>query len=493
MLNSAHRDRYTTLPSRARFRARSQDARPSLRHTKGGGVSRDDLLGKIIHSVTGEEEAIQSLLHTFGLDDEHDLATQDWLSRSERSNLKPRPSTNATIDEPWGDSLGILDKNQYLLTPVRTRLFPKASPGVLKSILRTPSLRAFTPDQSILPEDSSLLGPPLQNMIDAALAEAAECLARTKNACNSDDLLANDQSAAFPCPDSRFLLPSPPPSTELPSLESFCPPGPAAESSPASRLEFHNAKRRSPSLDSRRSSQGRRSPFLELIPSGLRAAPCRPVLTTRPAVHDKSPPLSSVPTARAARASDRRGAEHAHCGLAFGVVRDFQRVLDELQGLGHNMSTSVDDRSDAEPFPVTQAPSPSMNASTASRDLQCGAPTTRRPLDTSTAAATQTQRGLLTDRKDAPPRQPAPDSFPSGGTLLGHMSDRSLGYRRASHASSAPSSPCNGLEDEFISLLLSQAAEEETQAELLRTVADRLGNIADRKRHLARAMTTRWL
>lgn len=489
MLNLAPRDRYTALPSRARFRARSQDARPSLRPTKGGGASRDVLLGKLVDSVTGEDEAIQSLLHTFGLDDEHNSAAQDWMSQVDRS--KPRPSTKTTVNEPWADSLGIMDKNQYLLTPIRTRLFPKASPGVLRNILRTPSLRAFTPDQSVLPEDSSLLGPPLQSMIDAALAEAAESWIRSKDTCDSDDLLANDQSAAFPpCPGSRFLLPSPPPSTELPSLESFCPPGPAAESSPANHLEFHDAKRRSPSLDSRRSSsQGRRSPFLELIPSGLRAVPCRPLLNTRPAVHDKSPALSSVPTARAARASDRRGAEHAHRGLAFGVVRDFQRVLDELQGLGHNASASVDDRSDAEPFAVAQAPSPSLDANTASRDLHCGAPA-RRPFDTS-MAATQAQRAPLTDRKDAPPRHPAPDSFPSGGTLLGHMGDRSQAYRRASQASSAPSTPCNGLEDEFISLLLSQAAEEEAQAELLRTIADRLGNIANRKRHLARTMTTR--
>ncbi|KAI0637822.1 hypothetical protein C8Q77DRAFT_1275817 [Trametes polyzona] len=393
--------------------------------------------------------------------------------------------------ELWTDSIEILDKNQYLLTPIRTRLFPKASPGVLRNLLNTPSLRAFTPDQSVLPEDSSLLGSPLQSSKPFSLPPIDLPGPLTLQDTGNPNSERGQHSAPRSHPPPASLLPSPPPSTELPSLEAFCARTSSSDLSASGGLDYRAAtKRPEPSSDSRRSSQGRRSPFPELIPSGLRAAPCSPLLTTRPVVHDSPPPLSSVPAARAAntRTSDLR--MHAHRELAFGVVRDFQRVLDELQGLGHGASAGIDHADTDRSLVTDQAPSQSiLGARVAEATLASAA---RRGMQDKRVQDEPEPRPLRTDGQEAPAGRYAADRFPSGGTLLGHMGDNALAHGSLLPAS-APSVSFTGLEDEFIELLMSQAAEEEAQAEQLRVVADRLSNIARRKKMLATAIMGREL
>ncbi|OSC99184.1 hypothetical protein PYCCODRAFT_1518179 [Trametes coccinea BRFM310] len=351
-----------------------------------------------------------------------------------------------------GHGVEVFHKNQYLLTPIRTKIFPKVSPGVLRNLLSTPSLRAFTPDQSILPEDASLLGSPLQGLFGKSYDAVPD------SSCGTGDALVSvapghNPPAAILCRPATVLPPSPPPSAEFPALEHFPLSSSEAESSPRSALHYHDSKRAEPFVDPRRSSsQGHRSPFPELIPSGLRAAPCSPLLTTRPVVDESSPPLSSVPQGRGGRTLDPR--RHAHSGLAFGVVRDFQRVLDELQGLGLESSIATDALDSPNRF-----------------DL--------RPLHVASGAQ-------AIHRKDGALRSLTVDT--RGGKLLGPFDNASLtrppGFSRSSTSSSE-------LETEFVCLLLSQASEEETQAEQLRAIADRLDDIARDRKHLAEVISRR--
>ncbi|KAI0370261.1 hypothetical protein BV20DRAFT_1043982 [Pilatotrama ljubarskyi] len=378
----------------------------------------------------------------------------------------------------WIDTVEIVDKNQYLLTPIRKRIFPKASPSVLRNLLSTPSLRACTPDQSILPEDSSLLGSPLRTLL---ISDAPDSLGPQLRVKGAHETSPDEYVTASPCPTSRFFLPSPPMSTELPSLESFRLPSSRTESSPVDCLDHHDTKRPEPSWDARRSSQGPRWPFSELIPSGLRAAPCSPLLTTRAVVHDSSTPLSSVPTARAKRASDPRTGQDR--GLARGVVRDFQRVLDELQGLGHEGPAS---ESDPMPSTLTHAPRPSPETGPRALGLQCGAPVGRPAADCASATSSSVRQP---DWPEAPLGLLSSDIPRSGRSPAKPVDDRSLGHARIRDPPASTS--FDSLEDEFTSLLLEQASEEETQAEQLRVVADQLDAVAKRKKRLAKAMTNR--
>ncbi|KAH9853748.1 hypothetical protein C2E23DRAFT_727578 [Lenzites betulinus] len=474
---------------RRQTRARSQDARPSQRLAEGD--SREELLNRLLSSIADEDRAIASLLLTFGVFEELDLATNPvWVSHSDPVPLLPcQRAPDNSVDSPWSSDLGVIDKNQYLLTPIRMRLFPKASPGVLKSLLGTPSLRAFTPDQSILPEDSSLLGSPLHRLspsFDLGLCPPSST--STKESCGPLSARPYDSSVSLSHDRPKFFLPSPPPTAELPSLEIFEPQNVCAESSPPGRLVHQNAKRPLPSLDTRRSAQSRLSLGPELIPSGLRAAPCSPLLT-RPVVHDRTPPLSPVPAARAARRpTDLR--MHAHRDLAFGVVRDFQHVLDELQGLGYGSSICADAPDSPDSL---QAPGRSVETTTpALGSVFFGDPVTGTRLDECPSALVNRPCPPRADREDCPPKRYASESFPTGGTLLGRTGDSSMAYPQAP-ASSALRTSLRGLDDEFITLLIGQAKDEEAQADQLRAIADRLGNVARRKRYLAQAIMGREL
>ncbi|KAI0356622.1 hypothetical protein OH77DRAFT_1423567 [Trametes cingulata] len=460
-------DRYTSIPLRTR--ATSQDrvsARTGPPETRG--VARSDLLDKLISSIADENKAVESLLLTFGLHDE--LSLEALPARCSDPKLASPPAMLPQSNGLWSDTVEIVDKKQYLLTPIRTKIFPKASPGVLRSLLSTPSLRACTPEQSILPEDSSLLGSPLQKLVVSGLSDASESMLCTQDAPHASPV---SELSTSPCHAPRFFLPSPPPSTELPSLESFRLLSPGTEPSPGGRLDHGDAKRPEPSWDARRSSQGPRWPFSELISSGLRAAPCSPLLTTRAVVQDSSTPLSSVPTARAKRASDPRMLQDR--GLAFGVVRDFQRVVDELQGLGHESSLS---ESGPIPLTLTHAPDPPLTAGASALGLQCGACAKQHASDCAlVVCSSPPQPGWL----DAPLGLLPFDNHCSGGS----------GQAQTHPLAPASSGSFDGLEDEFISLLLGQALEEEIQAEQLRHIANKLEDVAKRKKRLAKAMTER--
>ncbi|KAI0771879.1 hypothetical protein BD413DRAFT_663300 [Trametes elegans] len=448
MLHLPADDRYTALPRPSRSRTRRSRSIEEDSVERRGNAPRTELL--------------------------NELADTSFPPASAHSH--------STWSRP-GD-LEVLEKNHYLLTPIRTRLFPKASPGVLRNLLATPSLRAITPDQSISAEDSSPLGSPLQRLLPAnGLNMPSNPFLSTKGLV---DVAAALPSVTHPGRASGFL-PSPPPSTELPAIASFPLPNAEPEFLPVSgRMSRHDAQRPEPIAAARRSSPGHRSPFLELIPSGLRAAPCSPLLTTLAVVDESSPPRA--PCARpgpARRASDPRVHAHAHTGLASGVVRDFRRVLDELQGLGPEHSAVADDI-----VPPSDDRAPGLAQPVCTATLHPCAGISGRPLDTPP----------LADCESFAPTGLNRAAYKRYGFLGSTASERLLGTsgdavktEDTSHDDGPVihSSSFDDLENEFVDLLSEQAGAEEAHAEQLRKMADRLEQVARCKRHLARIIAER--
>ncbi|KAI0334749.1 hypothetical protein GY45DRAFT_1431258 [Cubamyces sp. BRFM 1775] len=409
----------------------------------------------------------------FGLQEE-----SDWLDRQPDFDLPPG-SPARSMAATWDSDAEILDKRQYLLTPIRTKIFPKVSPGVLRNLLNTPSLRALTPEQSILPEDASLLGSPLcrftargYNCSDAMLTSPVKDVAPpTSEAATCSGLDADL------CKAPSFL-PSPPPSTEIPSLVSFPLPNTSTGSTPAGLLDHHNAKRAEPYGDARRSSSPeRRWPFPELIPSGLRAAPCSPLLTTRAVGDESSPPLSSAAQGRGRRPTDPR--KHAHPGLAFGVVRNFQCVLDELQGLGHESSHNANDATSLTGLHA----SGSVNQVTEGLPWASEWRTHMYGLDDS-----QCEHHVLAT--DPAAKRRTSDS-PALRKVHLEATGNATPLDRSERTDLQTSASLDDLDSEFLSLLLGKAAEEEACAEQLRALADRLDRLARGKKRLAEAITSR--
>ncbi|KAI9001214.1 hypothetical protein BD414DRAFT_26475 [Trametes punicea] len=465
MFHMFSEDLYTALPRAVKHRARHGAGTPV--DFLGSSVEGDSnlpralLLSKLNASIAAEEEALRRIRLMFDLNDALNLAAIDPSSTSplaSHEDVSAKPPTSSMLSS----SVELPDKYQHFPTPVRTRMLPRAGRGTLRNFLCTPPRVT----SSTLPEDTPLLGSPLQ----VRLGSGSASILTSCSTLREDPLkLAGPvalSSDAISCRPSPSLPPSPPLSSELPALEHFPLPSSEAESSPSLRLSFHVAGRVEPCGETRRSpSQGHRWPFPELITSGLRAAPCSPLLTTRAVIEESSPPLSSAPPGCGRRTLDPR--RHKQSGLAFGVVQDFQRVLDQLQGLELGNSIVMDDTvpsSDQPAAPAKTIPS--------------------RPEFSGHPAEDCVQRN---DRKHCTLRQHASDGLALGNNTSG-PSDDSAFARGDAHASSRLSTSLDDLEWEFIFLLLDQVKVEEEQAEQLRTIANRLDQIANDRKHIVEAI-----
>lgn len=334
MFSLSMADHYTTLPpSRTRRGRREQQARrfQSVDSTSDPQLpaamanTRRELLDLVASTVIEEEKKMEDLMATFDPSDSQATArSSSPISSAFGGSRDLRERFCDSPDQVYaGDADNFVAKHDLLLTPHRQRYFPRASPSVLRYLLSSPSVRIFTPEHSLTSANLADT-PESQNMLleTSFLAD----LRALRDGCSSPRLghsLLNHTTL-------HSLPPSPPPSTELPSLESF--PLPISDPSPYTQQSSPRPTRPMPFLDSRRSSHG--CPHLGLFPEAisptLRAAPCSPLVTRT--VVDGGPPSPSPAYLLPYRASDPRHLMHNH--LAFGVVRDFQRVLDELQGLG---------------------------------------------------------------------------------------------------------------------------------------------------------------
>ncbi|RPD74408.1 hypothetical protein L226DRAFT_73401 [Lentinus tigrinus ALCF2SS1-7] len=448
---------------------------------------------------------MQALVDTLDLD----VSWCSPLRKQERHSFNNSPNaTGSFCGGSWNPG-DIVSKNDYLLTPIRQKLFPKASPSVLKTLLSTPSLRMSTPDFSgqftdtLLSSDSS--------------REAGGTMFTTQNAFVPLELVSplSLQSAAevtpfqpsdpIPYLTSHSLPPSPPQSTELPSAAFPSRPGFEAESSPSTQAPGTRLATTSPDPDAepRRSSHARphHDPFPDVISSSLRASPCSP-LVTRTAAGEGMPSESS-PYLRPGlcRPSDPRLLMHNH--LASGVVRNFQRVLDELQGLrSRNVDTECTESAKGvvgllPPLSPPREPAPSPDLR-----LQNQALARSQAAGSFVATSLRLLPSLGPDMKDdsaqAKDKQLTIGDFSPWERRLDLAdcdSPRSATGSRSGHGASSlhPTSSFNGLQEEFVTLLSDQASEEEEHARRLREMAEDLEELARCRRQLAEVVAKKRL
>ncbi|KAI0751371.1 hypothetical protein C8Q80DRAFT_571742 [Daedaleopsis nitida] len=561
MPSECTQDPYTTIPRRSRGLRRDRGGKSDSDGHHGvlglSETSRTTLLRLLQDTVAREQDKLNVLLSS----------TSPPLALCSESPecRSPQAHSNSRVED-----LRIVDKNEYLKTPIRLKLFPRASPTVLRTLLASPP--PLGPDFYL-----DITGLPLSDSpsdaFDRSISHASPQLSARKTRrfarCYSDfdgiNLITSSPrpSAGFPTSAPRpDLPPSPPPSAELPCSE-FLPQRP--ESVPVSSPPLHPSLARSarpaslglagPYVATRRSSHERsplsQSSVLDAISSpARRAAPCVPIVTRAASVSANECDggeggdegllsmlrPSTHPWPGLSRPSDPRLLMRND--LAFGVVRDFQRVLDELQGLGCDQSGCTESLGDqrshgvpphahSPPYASSPGLSPSPSPPAEFQDLMCGpdrahprrrdpGPVRSQPAGIVLAELAEhdaaTASGALLpslgpdlenaneDGLDAAPagaKPPTPGGFSSWERRL-RLADcgppRSAGGSHAGGASPLrPPSSFSGLQEEFVTLLSDQALEEESHAQLLREIAERLEEMARCRRHLAAATAMKQL
>ncbi|OBZ76480.1 hypothetical protein A0H81_03559 [Grifola frondosa] len=335
----------------------------------------------------------------------------------------------------------ICDKNQYLTTPIRLKYFPSLSPSVLRGLLSTPSMRVPTPDISGMAADLAASAFNLE--VEGAKfngTESSEDRKLVVEANRGDELdhLPDNSRPFIPSRKARVLTLD----------QSSCNrTDPEASAGLISTPENHRAV--SPILiDSAcRSMLDVRSPFPHnTLPNAYMRPKARSVKSNLHALaHQKS-------------AANIALQHRVHEDLSCGVLRDFQRVIGELQGTSYEVHDTLDSAPSQVQSLIAAGPSlldafASMPETDSDGDGNCST----RQLDASPhQRVPETQ---LTDSEDTP--------------------DAS----QVRHASACP------LHMEFAALLLNQAAAEESHARELVALADRLKRMAKLRRHLADVST----
>lgn len=512
MYKSYVKDPYTSLPRRSRSKFRRCEP---LCQPEEDELPREMLLELLCATISHEQARVKVLADTL----DHDFSSDLSLGQPEvqQASYCNTPDTTDSFRKrsSWNSGdIAIANKNDYLLTPIRKRLFPKASPSVLKNLLSTPSLRIFTPDVSGHLSDTPLsdssretrgTAPPTENAYDL-LARISPLQLR------SSEVTPFHPSGPIPYLTSHSLPPSPPQSTELPSAVFPSQAGSEAgyswsQQTPGTRLASPSPE---PHAAPRGSSHARphHDPFQDAISSSLRASPCSPLVSRT--AEGEGMPSESSPYLRPGlcRPSDPRLLMHNH--LAFGVVRDFQRVMDELQGLGpRNVGTECTESANelvasvppSSP-PREAAPSPVQNQAMTHTQAAGSLNATSSEQKRTTAAAARLLPSQGPDLEDGSAyhknEQRTIKDFSSWARPLDLedcSSRRSAADSRSGLGVSSlpPSSSFNGLQEEFITLLSDQATEEEEHARRLRDMAEELQKLACWRRQLAEVVANQRL
>ncbi|KAI0721861.1 hypothetical protein C8T65DRAFT_825437 [Cerioporus squamosus] len=517
MYKTSDEDPYTSLPRRSRSNLRRGEPlrQPQVEENE---LHRERLLELLSVTISQERERIQVLANTLDLDVSLDSSLHEHGGVQHFSDSDGNtPDTTDSFRRRLWNFGEIASKNDYLLTPIRKRLFPKASPSVLRNLLSTPSLRISTPDVSghlsdIPSSDSS--------------RQARRAAATTENAYNllarvsplqlrSPEVTPFHPSDPIPYLTSHSLPPSPPQSTELPSAAFPTHSGSDAEcalseQTPSTRLATPSPE---PYAAPRGSShaRSRHDLFPDTISSNLRASPCSPLVTR--SAGGEGMPSESSPYLRPGlcRPSDPRLLMHNH--LAFGVVRDFQRVLDELQGLGPRNAVTGCTVSAIEevglvppsspPRESVPSPDPRMQDQAIARSQAAASLLATSSREDNTAAAARLLPSLGPDLEDGSAydkhEQRTIKDFSSWERPLelGDCDSRrsTAGSRSGRGASSQPptSSSISGVQEEFVILLSDQASEEEVHARRLREMAEELQELACWRRQLAEVVSNQRL
>ncbi|KAK0498537.1 hypothetical protein EDD18DRAFT_1330715 [Armillaria luteobubalina] len=129
----------------------SEYGRSNKAYASAESTGRADCLQRLTDTICFDEKSAEYLFKAFDV---------DVISSSPSSLLPPFADAEHEVEHRNDDffhssSPSSLVEHPYLSTPLRLKHFSKLSPTILRGLLRSPSLRVFTPDTSFSEECSA--------------------------------------------------------------------------------------------------------------------------------------------------------------------------------------------------------------------------------------------------------------------------------------------------------------------------------------------------
>ncbi len=121
----------------------SEYGRPNKAHSSAESIRRPGYLKRLADTISFDEKSAEYLFKAFDVD----VISND---NSPPSSLLPPFADAPSFSLPNERQV----EHPYLSTPLRLKHFSKLSPTILRGLLRSPSLRVFTPDTSFSEECS---------------------------------------------------------------------------------------------------------------------------------------------------------------------------------------------------------------------------------------------------------------------------------------------------------------------------------------------------
>lgn len=393
------------------------------------GSSRQASLKNLAFDIREGELTAAQLLRTFDIDldsgpvIEHSLTTSASAPSAcvllEINHSDGRTPGNETFEHP------------FLSTPLRLKHFPRISPSVLRGILRSPSLRAPTPDGSFSDDMSSL----------SVYSHTSDLPALYRPSVRPDSQLQKTLEQDF-CPLTPPLTARPPCLSRFPTLVG---------------ADFPVVKKTS------------RDEFVQDVKVTAHIAHTRP--------QDAE---SDLETQRHRSSSIKTHDVHPYVAagrnstlLSSTALLDHRRVVDELKGIDGNTSddrrrTLVSSLRICES--LSEFPFPQSDSDTSICSSEPGPATP----PSSSSPNLWIDAGLKVESIDGP-RTKDPSSL------------QAYPHSRVRMRSGPLRNP-GSLDLEFTRLLLQRAAEEEEEAEELRLLAQKLEKLAKGRRELAKVV-----
>ncbi|KAK0468104.1 uncharacterized protein EV420DRAFT_1685574 [Desarmillaria tabescens] len=177
----------------------SEYGRPNKAYSSAEPIGRPRCLQRLADTISCDEKSAEYLFKAFDVDviDNGDLYSNSPVATS--SLLPPFADPPSFSLQPRDDERDV--EHPYLSTPLRMNYFSKLSPTILRDLLRSPSLRVFSPDTSFSEECSGYL-------LDSALVASSHPFEPSKSSDPFTDT-AKWRVLSYPI--------SPPPTAKIPS------------------------------------------------------------------------------------------------------------------------------------------------------------------------------------------------------------------------------------------------------------------------------------
>ncbi|KAK0453380.1 hypothetical protein EV421DRAFT_1897393 [Armillaria borealis] len=176
----------------------SEYGRSNKAYSSAETIGRPSYLKRLADTISFDEKSAEYLFKAFDVD----VISNDDFHSSSPSSLSPPFADAPSFSLPNEREI----EHPYLSTPLRLKHFSKLSPTILRGLLRSPSLRVFTPDTSFSEECS------VGYLLDPALVTSSRSFEQSKSSTAKEHVLY----PISPPPTAKF-----PSTPHLPTLSVF--------------------------------------------------------------------------------------------------------------------------------------------------------------------------------------------------------------------------------------------------------------------------------